>query len=88
MWNFEGLVKTCLCPWDTLPFIQIKGVAENVWGKKLMERTFTSKIYNKDTRYAALQLFAGITGRREVVTTETTYLKDIKIGINSPTVFS
>lgn len=53
----------------------------------LMERTFAPKIYNKDTRFAALQLFSGITGRREVVNTKTTYLKDVKTrSINSPTV--
>lgn len=54
-----------------------------------MKRTFTLKISNKDTRYAVLQVFSGIRGRREAVTTRITYLKQIKSrSINSPTVSS
>lgn len=54
-----------------------------------MKRTLTLKISNEDTRYAALQVFSGIAGRREAVTTKATCLKEIKIrSMNSSTVSS
>lgn len=46
-----------------------------------LKRTCTLKISNKDTRYAALQVFSGIIGRREAVNTKATYLKEIKISL-------
>lgn len=54
-------------------FTPIKGlvVGENVGQKKaLIKRRLTFKKSNEETKYAALQVFAGITDRREAVTTK------------------